>query len=300
MSEQRSTRIEAFAAISIQMIRAMREAFPIEGLPWQKAGEPEGVALKPFLDLLPGFAACWWVRTDKGWTTLCRPQQPFKPPPHQARDLRAVVTGWRDIFRHYQWGEGVYLGRHPMMGWLDRRKTQWAWPDVPLISKSLLDVVEQAAQRLLPLAPGDANGDQHDAVMGATKASPNPWLKRGPLDLTLNTNDHTVTRQGQVASFAGQRKAWEILFKLTERYPARYLPKDLGHDVWNPVGNDQDPEDHSVQQAISTIRNRLNPIGIDVGHERNIGYYLTELNKPISPKAGAKKRRRKTPWTEKR
>jgi hypothetical protein len=64
--------------------------------------------------------------------------------------LHDLVRGWCAVFQHYQWGgNGVFPHAEPRYGWLDRRKTQWAWPEVPEISATLLNDLEKAARSLL-------------------------------------------------------------------------------------------------------------------------------------------------------
>lgn len=123
------------------------------------------------------------------------------------------------------------------------------------------------------------------------------WMKKGPLDLTLNTNLHTVARKGKVVEFQSSGRAWQIFLKLVDRFPARYLCKDLGHDAWNAADQDIDPDDNLVQQAISTLRKLLKPLGIEVQHRRKLGYILDILDnskKQAPPKATKAKSGRKS------
>jgi hypothetical protein len=106
------------------------------------------------------------------------------------------------------------------------------------------------------------------------------WTKKGPLDLTLNTNTRAVERQGKRVEFGANGRAWEVFVRLAERYSARYLVKNLGRDVWNPRGTDVDPDDNQVQRAISHVRTLLCPIGLTVHHTRHLGYVLAERQPP--------------------
>jgi hypothetical protein len=127
----------------------------------------------------------------------------------------------------------------------------------------------------------------------AESVAPVEWTRDGPLELMLDTNTHTVRRRNQGAEFDASGRAWEVFLKLTERYPARYLVTDLGHDVWNPNGADIDPDPNVVQQTITAIRRLLRPLGIDVKHTRKLGYILSEL--PVAnPRPNIAKRRSPT------
>jgi DNA-binding response OmpR family regulator len=103
------------------------------------------------------------------------------------------------------------------------------------------------------------------------------WMTKGPLGTTLNTNDHSVERNGEWARFEDYGRAWDVLVRLVARYPDRYPVRDLGHDVWNPDGRDLDPDDNLVQHAVSTLRKLLRPLGITVSIARTLGYVLSEL-----------------------
>jgi hypothetical protein len=102
------------------------------------------------------------------------------------------------------------------------------------------------------------------------------WMKKGPLGLTLNTNTHSVEKNGVSVSFESNARPWEVFIKLIRRHPGRYPVKDLGHDVWNLEGKDIDPDDNLVQQAITTIRSIIARLGVGVDHGRNLGYVLSE------------------------
>jgi hypothetical protein len=113
------------------------------------------------------------------------------------------------------------------------------------------------------------------------------WKKKGPLKLTFDTNLHTVERNNKRVEFKEHGRPWEVLLKLADRYPNRYLVQDLGRDVWNPNGNEIDPYDTVVQKAISAIRRLLKPLGVGVANTRKLGYILAELaptNRPRQAK----------------
>jgi hypothetical protein len=163
---QPTRRVEALAAVSLKLVAVMRRAFPVEGQPvWPAAGLSEQEALQPFFDLLPGFAACWWVPTDRGRATLEKTWQTLSVPPEDREALLALIHGWLRIFEHYQWGKaGVFPCFVPRFGWLDWRKVRWRWPDAPPVPAQYLDDIERAAgllvPQVLPPVPGDNAGDQ--------------------------------------------------------------------------------------------------------------------------------------------
>jgi hypothetical protein len=103
------------------------------------------------------------------------------------------------------------------------------------------------------------------------------WVKSGPFGLTLDYNKHTVERNGRSVEFGEHGRAWQVFVKLVERHPARFLVKDLGRAVWNPNGNDVDPGDNLVQQAVVVIRKLLKLLGIGVQHTRGLGYIITDF-----------------------
>jgi hypothetical protein len=144
-------RIQALANITLKLVHAIRKIYPVEGTPWPKAGESEADAVGPLLDLLPRFAACWWVPHNGGYRVIT-------PASEDPRELQDLVCLLHQVFNHYQWGRtGVFLN-----GELDRRPTRWEWPGVPVISKKLLDDLEYAARSLVAAQP-----DQDEAGQGA-------------------------------------------------------------------------------------------------------------------------------------
>jgi hypothetical protein len=293
------SRAQALAAIALKLVEAVRRVFPVEGEFWPSAGEEELTAIRPFTDLLPAFAKAWWVPNDRGWKVI-------EPSPDDSPAIRELVQLLHDLFQHYGWGEcGVYL-----TGILYRTRTSptWSWPDAPEVPAALLARLVQTAQAVLagtPPAPGPAFGGTNSSpneppVINAPPPPPPPaWTKKGPFGLTLNTNAHTVEKNGQHVEFGRSGRPWEVFVKLVERHPARYLTKELGHDVWNPDGRDVDPDDNLVQQAITTIRTLLNPLGVAVLHTRRLGYVLAELHPPAPPTAGKKQGKRKSGRTRK-
>jgi hypothetical protein len=214
---QTTRRVEAFAAVSLKLVEAMRQAFPVEGLPWPAAGQSEQQALQPFVDLLPGFAACWWGRNDRGRQTLDEAWQTLNPRPENPEALQALICGWLRVFSHSGWGKvGVLPYRHPLLGWLDRRETAWSWPDVPSIPASYLDEVAEAARRLTREVPrvakrkrptphrttrGEANEFMMDAIQADAdrlKWSAREWARHvGCSTWTIAQTE--VWKQGRVA-----------------------------------------------------------------------------------------------------
>lgn len=150
-------RLQALAAITRQMVAVMREVFPVQGKSWTKAGESEATALRPFLELLPRFAMCWWQPNKNAWSTL--EATPDDPPA-----VAELIRLWNEVFSHYQWVHpGVWPG-----GSLNRMRTRWVWPDVPPVPQRLLDGLETAARQLMapkPEANVDDNADHgHDPI----------------------------------------------------------------------------------------------------------------------------------------
>jgi hypothetical protein len=63
----------------------------------------------------------------------------------------------------------------------------------------------------------------------------------------------------------------------------------LGRDVWDSLGIDGGPEDHTIQQTISEVRAALVPLGIGVNFKRPLGYYLAPLPEPGRRKTPGKR-----------
>jgi hypothetical protein len=184
----------------------------------------------------------------------------------------------------YPYVEALYLSR------IDGAPPWEGEPKNELEALAMLDAIEKCCHGALKgLLPPPA-----PAVPPPVETLPPPprvdWTKRGPFDLTLNTNAHTAERGNASADFAGEARPWEVFVRLVERFPAYYPPRDLGREVWNPDGNDGDPDDNTVQQAISTIRRLLRPLGINVLCSRKVGYVLAEWVEKSASTKGAKRR----------
>src|SRR5262249_19761170 len=89
-----------------------------------------------------------------------------------------------------------------------------------------------------------------------------------PFDLALNENRQVVFRGDRSAAFGGFCTGWGVLRALVQRYPDYYRTTDLGHEVWNPLGKDSDPEDITVYRTITEVKKLLNSIGLTVANRR--------------------------------
>jgi hypothetical protein len=106
------------------------------------------------------------VRNERGWRTIDEGWQSIQPPPEDPEALQDLIRRWKDVFRHYQWGDiGVLL-----TGRLDRRKVRWAWPDIPRIPGQLLDNIDRAARALAPQVLTAAK------PVGGVPAADEDWL----------------------------------------------------------------------------------------------------------------------------
>ena len=186
------------------------------------------------------------------------------------------------------WATGP-SGKTPWIGTLQSYKSNIDFPgwidNYPQLCVSALTWLKKGitadASTLQPLsAPALAAGpvpvpeNEHPLVPSADNetSKSSTWTKTGPFGLTLDTNTHTVERNGHSVEFDASGRPWEVFIKLVERYPGRYLVRDLGHDVWNPEGNEEDPSDNLVQQAITALRKIIDPLGFAVKHSRNLGF----------------------------
>ncbi len=120
------------------------------------------------------------------------------------------------------------------------------------------------------------------------------WLRKGPLGLILNTNTHVAERDGQRAEFGASRLAWEVFMALIKRDQARYSCRDLGHDVWNPSGNEYDPDENTVQKTIGRVKTIIKPLGLTVNCSRATGYILAELKATAEQESDSSRAKRKS------
>jgi hypothetical protein len=136
--------VQALAAVTLKMVEAIREVFPVVGRPWTKAGEDAAEATRPLALLLPRFTKCWWVPSSRTGVVY----ELIQPGPNDPPEVAEIIDGWLAVRDHYGWGKTFVYPN----GELDRRKVQWEWPGVPDIDGTLLDTLESAARRLVPIS----------------------------------------------------------------------------------------------------------------------------------------------------
>ena len=97
---------------------------------------------------------------------------------------------------------------------------------------------------------------------------PRPELK---LDLP---GPGVATQDGVELNFAPCPLAWYILKRLALRYPDPYRPKDLGTDAWAEASLDPPGHTASIYQAVSRLRQILEPSRLTLPRPTNRGYRL--------------------------
>jgi hypothetical protein len=185
-----------------------------------------------------------------------------KPPLEPDR----IVTG-------YFGGESMLVGaaRKADLAILDWCMEAMNQPPPPCLTPEISDQI--------PAAAVDPSQEDKTHPGGAPPDLTHPeWIKKGPLGLTINTNTHTVERNGQRIEFKGNSRSWEVFMKLVNRYPGRHTAQELGREVWNPEGKDVDPDDNLVQKSIASTRKILTHLGVTVEHTRKVGYILADLD----------------------
>jgi hypothetical protein len=194
-SREPSPRILAFVAVSLKLAAAIRQALPVEGQPWPKAGEPEEQVMAPVAELLPGFAECWMVRNAQGYRPLAEGWQTLDPPPEDPEALLALIRCWQRVFEHYGWGEiGVrslqWVGGALQVryGWVE--VVPWHWPDIPRIPPEVLDDVERAARALMPQGLAQPAQDATPPPGGGDRAAVESG--NGQADRPINLRDYAI------------------------------------------------------------------------------------------------------------
>jgi hypothetical protein len=157
------------------------------------------------------------------------------------------------------------------------------WDEVVSFEKQLDEEIRRLLVETSVTAPANPmTVDHHDTSPSPsqeleTETAPElpPGLRRCPFGLTPNDRLHQISRKGydQVVKFKGNQRLWDLLvvfLRESPRGPCRL--NDLIHEVWK----DTNPEDGTVQGAISDLRKRLRALGITVKHEKGLGYRLQD------------------------
>ena len=111
--------------------------------------------------------------------------------------------------------------------------------------------------------------------------SPTPHTDRSLLsfDLSFHNDQHQVERPGfQAVAFEGAVLFWELFKVLASRPVQRWTNVKLKSRVWEPFGRTEDPEGSTIQGAISKLRKKILPLGLDINFLKGIGYQLQVLS----------------------
>jgi hypothetical protein len=110
------------------------------------------------------------------------------------------------------------------------------------------------------------------------------WGQPGYLGLILVQDRFEVRRVGvdEVLDFAGQRLRWALLERL---YRSRgvFCHRSELRLVWENIGLAANPEDGTINAAISDLRKALEPLSLTIDCRRGTGWRLEVLPRPDQP-----------------
>jgi hypothetical protein len=133
------------------------------------------------------------------------------------------------------------------------------------------------------------------AVMDWPTAPVGAKARVGPLGLVLDDESRTVFLGVKRAEFGAADILWKLLMELCGRHPNHYRAKDLWHAVWNR-GSPKDKgfvfSSSTLQNNITRLRHYLEPLGIQVGSDRIIGYVLEKSDPGNTSNKGKSRKRR--------
>jgi hypothetical protein len=101
------------------------------------------------------------------------------------------------------------------------------------------------------------------------------------LGIELDARSRNVRRERRTAvvSLAGSRLMWGLLLKLIEMR-GEFCTRPELRKVWKDVGLANDPEDRTMNDALSTLGKKLSPLGLKVPGKRNTGWRLLDSDTP--------------------
>ena len=116
-----------------------------------------------------------------------------------------------------------------------------------------------------------------DGEARSTAALPLPAY----LGIELDDRSFIVRREGKKegVSLAGSRLMWGLLRKLFEMQ-GKFCTRAELRGVWKKVDLGSDPENSTINDALSTLGQRLSPLGLKVRARRDTGWRLLDSETP--------------------
>jgi hypothetical protein len=229
--------MQALGQITIQLVKAIRQALPLKGKPWTGAGKSAVDALVDIRKLAPLLADCYPIKASDGELYMLT-AEPGCPPA-----IEQIVAGWQEVLRHYgsygwlrilagetSWG----FGWSAVADFCDpaRDYNVWNWPGVPPIDEALLDSLAKAAIQIVPY------------VSQPGQREPKPTTG--------------ITEQLEAALSPNQGR---IIKRIMDLRTASYDTLRTVPGAWRG-GN---PTDDAITKQLKAIRNRLVEANIVVG-----------------------------------
>ena len=112
--------------------------------------------------------------------------------------------------------------------------------------------------------------------------------ERGYLDLEFHSGQRAVRRRGKTVDFSGRRLNWAILQRL-EKSRENWLHLDGLKRAWEDAGRSDAPERGTVDDALTTLRRHLRPLGVTIVNSRMDGWRLA-----LTEKASFSRRRQQS------
>ena len=153
---------------------------------------------------------------------------------------------------------------------------------------------EEVASKLLEWArrirPGATRINQGELGVGRKQKNGNetkrddPPRKTGYLGLQLDEGRRVVRRAGWdvEVELSSANLHWGMLLAL-EKSRDSWLSSESLRLVWKNFGTDDNPEEGTVNDAVSELRRKLRPLGINIKSSRKVGRKLVEIVAEAKP-----------------
>lgn len=167
--------------------------------------------------------------------------------------------------------------------------------EIDLLWKSRIDAVSdylRASDQIetTPISKGEMRGKQKEKK--GTEIKEDEPQGKGYLGLELDEGRHIVRRAGRDAEvdLSSSNLHWGMLLALEKSRDSWLLLQSLRF-VWKNYGVDDNPVEGTVNDAVSELRQKLRPLGINIKSSRNLGRMLVEI--VVKTKPGKKPKRSK-------
>jgi hypothetical protein len=138
--------------------------------------------------------------------------------------------------------------------------------------------IQKDLMRITPLRPVRVLVEPPALKSDASPTAGRAYRGRPYLGLTLAEERREVQREGYPSTikFKGNTRLWELLKTFVWSGGAVLNKGDLYRQVWASAG--ATPDDSTIYWAISKLKSKIRPLGVEIENQKGVGYRLVETS----------------------